>query len=336
MFGRRTGKTRARASGAALTTCLLVAVAAGCGGAGGSSASSGSGWQPNRGVTIVVPYAPGGGSDVFGRALGQGIEETRSDVNVKVVNKAGGSGTVGYSFFYSQRGDAHYLLPSETAAVVLPLTTEVPWTWSDFTPIMQIAEDAIMLVVPADSPYKSLQDINQAAKQGKKLRISTSGATGVDTIVTNLWEREAGVSFRKVAFGSGGEIVAALLGGAVEMGMLNLSEVIGQVKAGKLRPIAVFAEDRYERPPLGDVPTAKEQGVDVTFTQYRGVFAPPGLDDDEISYWVETVTAWTKTEGYKQGYIEANFLKPVQRKHEEFISYLKDYEQTVKSVLEQQ
>lgn len=335
MFGRYGRKARLRTGYAALAAGVLAATIGGCGGGGGGGAS-GSGWEPTQGVTITVPYAPGGGSDVFGRALAQGIEQTRPDVDVKVENRPGGSGTVGYSHFFTQQGDAHYLLPAETAAVVLPLTTQVPWTWSDFTPIMQVAEDVAMLVVPADSPYKNLGDVMKAAKQGKNLRIALSGETGMDAIVTKLWERKEGVRFRHVAFGSGGEIVTALLGGDVEMGMLNPSEVIGQVEAGKVRGIAVFAEQRYERAPLNSVPTAKEQGVDVTFTQYRGVFAPGGLDDAEIEYWVETVTAWTKTKGYKKGYIEQNFLKPVQRKHDEFVSYLKTYEKQVKSVIGQQ
>lgn len=337
MFGRYTRKARTRAGCAALVAGVLGAVVAGCGSAGsggGGGGASGSGWEPTQTVTITVPYAPGGGSDVFGRALAKGIEQTQDGVNVKVVNKPGGSGTVGYSEFFTQKGNPHYLLPSETAGVVLPFTTEVPWTWKDFTPIMQIAEDAIMLVVAADSPLQNLDDIKQAA-QDKQLRIGTSGATGPDSIVAKLWERQADMKFRHVAFGSGGEIVASLLGGDIDMGMLNPSEAIGQIEAGKLRGVTVFAEERYERAPLNEVPTAKEQGVDVTFAQYRGVFAPGGLSQAEIDYWVQAVTAWTKTKGYKQGYIDKNFLKPVQRKHKEFVSYLENYEKQVQSVIEQ-
>lgn len=337
MPARRTSAARVRAGCAGLIAAVLAGVAAGCGSAGnGDGGGGGSGWQPNQGVTIVVPYAPGGGSDVFGRALAKGIESARSDVTVTVENRSGGSGTVGYSHFFTQQGNPHYLLPSETAGVVLPFTTEVPWTWQDFTPIMQIAEDAIMVVVAADSPYENLQDVLEASEDGETPRIGLSGSTGPDAIVTRQWEQQAGTQFRHVAFGSGGEIVAALLGGDIDMGMLNPSEVIGQIEAGKVRGLAVFASERYERAPLSEVPTSTEQGVDVTFAQYRGVFAPGGLSDPQIDYWVETVRAWTQTDAYRQGYIQENYLRPVQRPHEEFVSYLEDYEKQVQSALDQQ
>lgn len=336
-MGRWTRKARVRRGCAGLVGGVLVGVVAGCGSVGGGGGdASGSGWEPSQDVTIVVPYAPGGGSDVFGRALAKGIESARSGVNVTVENRPGGSGTVGYSHFYTQQGNPHYLLPSETAGVVLPFTTEVPWTWQDFTPIMQIAEDAIMVVVAADSPYQNLQNVMDAAEQGESPRIGLSGSTGPDAIVTRQWEQQAGTEFRHVAFGSGGEIVAALLGGDIDMGMLNPSEAIGQIEGDKLRGLAVFAAERYERAPLSEVPTGTEQGVDVTFAQYRGVFAPGDLSEAQIAYWVDSVTAWTRTDAYREGYIQENHLKPVQRKHEKFVSYLEDYETQVESALDQQ
>lgn len=330
------GKTRTTRLGWAATVavslacCLLTASCAqGVGGTSGSGA-----WQPARDVTIVVPFSPGGGSDVFGRALAKGVEQVDPDVNVSVVNKPAGSGAVGYGYFYSKQADPYYLLPSETSGVVLPLTIDdTPWTWRDFTPVMQIGEDVTMMLVQPDSPHQKLTDVVDAVKQGDQLRVGVTGATGMDAIVTSLLEDDQGIKFeRRVVFDSGGEMVTALLGGDIDLAMLNPSEVIGQVKAGKVRPLTVFADERYKGEPLSDVPTAKEDGIDVSFTQYRGVFAPGGLSDEEAAYWTDTVRKWTKSDAYRT-YIEDNFLKPVQRGPDEFVTYLKEYEQQVKTTV---
>ncbi|MGH3326900.1 MAG: tripartite tricarboxylate transporter substrate binding protein, partial [Streptomycetales bacterium] len=257
----------------------------------------------------------------------------RPGVNVTVENRPSGNGAVGYSYVFAREGDGHYLVPSETSGVALPMTTETPWEWRDFTPVTQVAEDATLMVVPADSRYQNLQDVIEAGKQGTQPRMGVAGATGLDSIVTGLMERDQGIEFRRVTFDSGGEIVAALLGGDIDTAMLNPSEVIGQLEAGKMRAVAAFAEDRYDRPPLDDIPTAKEQGVDVSFTQYRGAFAPGGLPEDQLAYWEETIGKWMKTASYRE-FIESNFLRPVRRPHDEFVSYLEDYEKQLETVLE--
>lgn len=334
-LGIRLGSRRRKPPLASLGLAVaLVAGLAACGGGGGGTdaAAGGGDWQPQRPVTIVVPFAPGGGSDVFGRALAAGIEEARPDVDVKVENRPGGSGAIGYSFVLSKQGDPHYLIPSETAGVALPITTETPWTWQDFTPVMQIAEDATLMVVRNDAPYEDLQDVISALKDGEQLRVGLAGATGLDSIVTGLMEQDQGVKYRRVTFDSGGEIVNALLGGDIDTAMLNPSEVMGQLEAGDMRAVAVFAEERYEGEPLADIPTGKEQGVDVSFTQYRGVFAAGDISDAEIAYWEEAVSAWMESDSY-QKYIDDNFLRPVQRPNEEFVSYLEDYEKQLQSVL---
>lgn len=324
------------ASKAVIGATALALAAAGCAGtateSGGDGGGGGGSWEPRRAVTIVVPFAPGGGSDVFGRALAAGIEEGRGDLNVNVENRPGGSGAIGYSFVLGKQGDPHYLIPSETAGVALPITTDTPWQWNDFTPVMQVAEDVTLMVVREDAPYQELQDVIGALQGGEQVRMGLAGATGLDAVVTGLMEQDQDVTYRRVTFDSGGEIVNALLGGDIDTAMLNPSEVIGQIEAGEMRAVAVFADSRYENAPLDEVPTAEEQGVDVSFTQYRGVFAAGGIRDAEIAYWEETVRQWTQSDSY-QTYIDDNFLRPVQRPHQEFVTYLEGYEEELRSVL---
>jgi putative tricarboxylic transport membrane protein len=319
------------ATGVVGVAAALIGSLAGCN-ADSSGADSGSNWKPTRNVTIEVPFAPGGGSDVFGRALQKGIKEVRSGVNVTVENRAGGNGAVGYSDFFTKKDNPYYLLPSETVGVALPITTKTPWRWTNFTPIMQIAEDVNLLIVPKDSPYTDLKSVVAAGKQGKRMRMGITGATSVDGVDTSMMERDQGISFDGVTFDSGGEEVAGILGGNIDMAMLNPSEVIGQINAGKVRAIAVFAEDRYKRAPLDAVPTAKEQGVNVSFTQYRGVFATGGITAAQQKYWADTIAKWTQSPSYKN-YVESNYLNPVQRNHDEFVSYLKDYQTQLESIL---
>ncbi|MGH3666608.1 MAG: tripartite tricarboxylate transporter substrate binding protein, partial [Egibacteraceae bacterium] len=272
-----------------------------------------------------------GGSDILGRAMGEGIEEVRDGVTVTVENRAGGSGVSGYSFLLQQQGDPHFLLPSETAGVALPITVETPFEWSDFTQVAMIAEDATLGVVRDDSEWQDVPAVIEAA-EGGQVRVGITGATSLDSVVTSLIERDQDVEFDRVVFDSGGELVAALLGGDIDFAMLNPSEVIGQLEAGDMRALAVFAEERYPEGELSDLPTATEQGVDVSFTQYRGAFAAGGLTDDQAAYWEQTFLDWTETESYDE-YVETNYLVPMVLDGDEFVDYLTEYQTTLEEVL---
>jgi putative tricarboxylic transport membrane protein len=296
---------------------------AGCGQSGGG----GSGWAPTQNVVMIVPFEAGGGSDILGRAMASGMEGVRKDINITVENRPSGSGAVGYAYLLEQQGDPHFLLASETTAVALPITTETPWTWEDFTPIAQIAEDATLMVVPQDSDFESLQDVLDVAEQ-QRLTVGVAGATGLDTIVFGLVERQEGVEFERVVFESGGEIVNAQLGGDIDLASLNPGEVIGQIESGDLKPLVAFAEERYEEEPLSSVPLAKEEGVDVSFTQFRGALAPGGIAPEEREYWADALVAWTETQDYKK-YIADNYLMSKIRTGQEFESYLREQEQTL-------
>ncbi|MGH3087723.1 MAG: tripartite tricarboxylate transporter substrate binding protein [Rubrobacteraceae bacterium] len=302
-------------------------VLGGCGGASGG----GGDFEPSQNVVMIVPFEPGGGSDILGRAMAAGMERVRSGVNISVENRAAGSGAVGYSYLLEQEGDPHFLLASETTGVALPITTDTPFEWTDFTPVAQIAEDATLLVVDQDADYQSLSDVIEAA-EGGRITVGVAGATGLDTIVFSLVEEETGIEFERVVFESGGEIVAALLGGDIDIASLNPGEVVGQLEAGDMRAVVAFAEERYEGDLLGDVPTAVEEGVEVTFTQYRGLFAPGGITPEERSYWNDALIEWTETEDYA-GYIEDNYLISVIRSGEEFEEFLREYETTLEDVL---
>jgi putative tricarboxylic transport membrane protein len=318
-----------RASGGMVVGTYALGLV-GCGQTGGGG-GGGSGWEPTQDVVMIVPFEAGGGSDILGRAMATGMEQVREGVNITVENRPSTTGAVGYSYLLEQQGDPLYLLASETTAVALPITADTPWTWEDFTPIGQIAEDATLLIVPQDSEFGSLQDVIDAAKQSR-LTVGVVGTTGLDTIVFGLLEEKAGVEFERVVFESGGELVTALLGGDIVMASLNPSEVIGQLEAGDLKALVAFAEKPYEGGELADVPTAKEEGFDVSFTQYRGLFGPGGIQPEERKYWADALVAWTDTDNFDK-YIQDNYLISLIRTGQEFENYLQEYEKTIREVL---
>jgi putative tricarboxylic transport membrane protein len=316
---------------AALASLVLLIACGGQTTTGGGE--DGAGFQPTTDVVMIVPFAPGGGSDILARAMSAGLEQVGGDVTVTVENRPAGSGAAGYSYLLEQTGDPHFLLASETTGVALPIATEVPFHWSDFTPIAQIAEDATLMVVREDSPHRSLSDVIEAAGQSQ-VNMGVTGATSLDTIVTGLVEEDQGVEFERVVFESGGELVTALLAGDIDVATLNPGEVIGQLEAGKMRALAVFDDERYPKSAgdLADIPTAKEEGVDVTFTQYRGLLAAGQISNEERAYWEDSLLEWTKESSYDK-YIKENILKPVIRPGKEFEDYLTEYEKTLEPIL---
>jgi putative tricarboxylic transport membrane protein len=321
---------RTRSAVLATTSVLALSLAA-CG--GGASGDSGSGdFTPRGDVTMIVPFGAGGGSDRAGRATATMIEAAAKDASVNVENREGGSGAVGYSTFLAKKGDAQTLLATETALLALPLSGEVEFDYTDFTPIMKLGEDYTLMIVPADSPYDTCSDVVDAAKD-KRVTAGISGITGLDNIVFTLTEQAKDVKFDRVPFESGGELTAALLGGQIDIASLNPGEIVGQLKSGDVKALCAYSEERYsDYEELADIPTAKEQGIDVAFAQFRGVLAPGGISDAAKDYWVSTLEKAVKTDEYKS-YIKDNYLQANTAAGDDFTEYLKGNNELLTKVL---
>ncbi|WP_159084904.1 tripartite tricarboxylate transporter substrate binding protein [Planctomonas deserti] len=307
-------KSRTPLAAAGLAAVSLFALTA-CSG----SAEPAADGAPSGNVTMVVPMGAGGGSDQSGRAIASGLEEG-TGLNISVENREGGSGAVGYSYFLSQNGKSNYLLASETALLALPVTQDVEFTYEDFTPIMKLGDDYTLLVVAPDAPYETCSDVVDAAKD-ERVVAAVSGATSLDEIVFTLVESDQDVEFDRVPFESGSEVLTALLGGQIDVASLNPSEVIAQLEAGDLKALCAFSEERYEYDALSEIPTAKEQGIDVAFAQYRGFIAPGGITEDQTQYWIEAGQAYEKSDAYSE-YIESNYLQANAVYGDEFSEYL--------------
>jgi putative tricarboxylic transport membrane protein len=306
-----------------------LALLAGCGGSSGGE--EGGEFTLDGDVTMLIPFAAGGGSDLAGRATAAAMEAANGDLNINVENRDGGSGAVGYAEFQGQSGNGQYLLATETALLALPLSGVVDWTYEDFTPIMKIADDFTLMVARADSPYETCADVVEAAKSDRVVA-GISGATGLDNVVFTLTEQQTGVEFDRVSFESGGELTAALLGEQIDVASLNPGEVIGQLESGDIKALCAYADERYDYPELKDIPTATEQGIDVSFAQFRGVLAPGGISDSAEAYWVEQMEAAIETDEYTT-YIEDNFLQPNTAAGDDFSAYLEENNAALEEVM---
>lgn len=298
----------------------------GCGGGGDAEGYSASG-----NVTMIVPFAAGGGSDIAGRATAAGLEAA-TDRTVTVQNIDGGSGAVGYSEFLGRSGDGNYLLATETAMIALPLTQDVEFTYEDFTPIMKLAEDFTIIAASGDSDLESCSDLVEMA-QSERTVVAIAGATGLDNITFSLMEDQTGATFDRVPFESGSEVLTALMGGQVEAVSVNPSEVSGQIESGDVKPLCAASEERYDYEGFEDVETAAEQGIDVAFAQFRGFIAPGGISDEARDYWIEQAQAYAETPEF-EAYIEDNLLQPTVEYGDDFTAYLAENEEEIREALD--
>lgn len=313
---------------ASVFTTLGLSLAA-CSEGSGGTVTNGQ-FTPGNRVTMIVPFSAGGGSDISGRAIAAGLEEV-TGTNITVENRVGGSGAVGYSGLLNAEGDGSVLLASETALITLPIVQDVNFTYESFTPIMKAGEDYNLVVVAADSPYQSITDLIEGARTGN-LTAAVSGATGPDHIAWSLIEKEQNISLARVTFESSSEVLAAVMGGHVQVAASSPGELMGQLESGDIRALCALAPERYTYEALADIPTGAESGVNVTFAQWRGFIAPGGIDPAARDYWIEKAEEYAATDAYSE-YIESNMLQPSTLYGDEFVAYLKQYAADVESVL---
>jgi tripartite-type tricarboxylate transporter receptor subunit TctC len=253
---------------------------------------------PTKEVQILIPYAPGGATDLVFRALAASTSKYLGKA-VVVVNKAGGGGAVGFTEAAQSRPDGYTLVTAITPLTILPHQVKTAFTYKDFEPIINVVEDPAMFQVRADSPWKTLSEfLDYARKNPGMITVGNSGAGGGVHLIALAFEKTAGVKFNHIPFGGGGPSVTALLGGHIHAVSVSPPEGIAHVKAGKLRIIALFSAKRMEAFP--DVPTVREQGVNFVMGQWRGLAAPKGTPPDVIK---------KLHDAFKQGMEDPAFVK---------------------------
>jgi putative tricarboxylic transport membrane protein len=291
-------------------------------------------WKPTKPIEFVAPFAPGGGSDVLARSIASIIESLKlCPQPLLVVNRSGGSGLVGTTSVAQQKGNTHVLvtfIPGQAQAALV--AGKGAATFRELTPICNLALDEQLIVVKADSPLKTIQDIiAEAKKRPGELTIGGTGSGQDDQICQRVLERSAGIRMRYVPFKSGGEAVTALLGGHVNMIWANPPEFVPQYEAKMVRPVAVAKATRMTDFP--DVPTLKEIGHNVTYFFYRGIMAAQGIPAETAAFYEDMFKKLAESSAWKENYLKKYSLSPSWMGSKEFAKVVAQNEEESKDVL---
>ncbi len=233
---------------------------------------------PDRPVSIIAPFPPGGVADQVGRPLGMAMEKVLKQPFI-IQNRPGAGGAVGMAAAAGSRPDGYTLLVALSSISIIPeadklFNRQPAYTMDQLAPIALISADPTVMVVRADSPWKTVKDfVDDAKKRPNQIAYSSSGIYGTLHVAMAMFATAADIQLRHVPFSGGGPAVTALLGNNVQALASGPGPVLAQIKAGTLRPLAGWGEQRI--PALPDVPTFKELGYkDVEFYIWAGLFAP--------------------------------------------------------------
>lgn len=285
-------------------------------------------------LTIIAPAKPGGGWDQTARAMADVLQAGGQAKAVTVENVPGAGGTVGLAQFTDKnKGDGSALLVNGLVMVGAVLTNKSPVSLADTTPIARLTGEYEVIVVPANSPFKTLADLTAAMKADLgKVAVGGGSAGGTDHILAGLVAQAAGADAAKlnyVPFSGGGEALAAIMGGHVAAGISGYGEWEGQIKSGELRALAISSGARLEGI---DIPTLKEQGVDVELANWRSVVAPPGISDDQKKELITALDAMHASDAWKKVLADKNWID-LYMSGDEFGAYLKNENERVAGVL---
>ena len=253
-------------------------------------------------LRIVAPAKPGGGWDQTARSLQEVMQAAATAKAVTVENVAGAGGTVGLAQLVDrEKGNGNVLMVTGLVMIGAILTNNSPATLEQSTPIARLTGEYEVIVVPASSEFKTLADLTAKLKADPgSVAFGGGSAGGTDHIIAGLVAKAVGADVTKlnyVPFSGGGEALAAILGGHVAAGISGYGEWAGQIQSGELRVLAVTSPERVAGI---DAPTLKEQGVDVELANWRGIVAPPGLDDAQKKALLDAVDQTVKSEQWKK------------------------------------
>lgn len=243
-------------------------------------------------LRIMVPNPPGSGYDVTARTAARALGDADIERDVEVFNLPGGGGTVGLRRLMYEEGNADLLMLMGLGVVGSEQTSGAPVSLADTTPIARLIAEPGITVVRADSPYRDLAEL-VAAWRADPAAVAVGGGSslgGPDHLAPMLVADELGIEPSAVdyqRYDGGGDLLAAILSGQVAFGVSGVSEYPDQVRSGQLRVLAVTGE---QRAPGIEAPTLRESGIDVVFTNWRGIVAPPGLTPEQVDDLTSTVS----------------------------------------------
>src|SRR5881397_170232 len=240
-------------------------------------------WEPTKPVEIVVAAGAGGASDQMARMMQAAIQKSNLMKQPMVVSlKGGASGAEALMYMKSSAGDPHRTLIAYSLIYMLPLSAKIPFNWRELTPVSVIALDQFVLWTNAQLPYKTVKEFADAARTANPpFKMGGTGSKREDHVLTVFLEKKTGAKFAYLPYKSGGEAATQLVGNHTQSNVNNPSENLEVWRAGQVRALCVFSKERMqykgkvtETMSWNDIPTCKEQGVDVSYQMLRAMFLP--------------------------------------------------------------
>lgn len=293
-------------------------------------------FKPVKPVEFIVHTGPGGGADVLARFIAQTIEKEKlAPVRFTVNNKTGGGGLTAMAYVAEKKGDTHAIAVFTGNWLTNPLTrAEAKFTIKDLTPVARLVLEPALIAVKGDAPFKTLKDfIDEAKKHPKTLKQSGGSTTSRDNVVRQLLMKSTGADWAYISFPGGGERIAALLGGHVNMMVVEPQEAGEHIKAGNMRVIAQVSDTRLAGYP--NVPTIKEAGYDITnVPQVRGIVMPPGVAPDVVAYYEDLFLRLSKTPTWKK-YLEEQQFEDGYMKSAEVAKFFETFSNQMREILKE-
>jgi putative tricarboxylic transport membrane protein len=302
--------------GAALTT-IIASVPAGA-------------WEPTKPLEIVVAAGAGGASDQMARMLQAAIQKNNLMKQPVIVSlKGGASGAEALVYMKQGEGDPNRIVIAYSLIYTLPLAAKIPFNWRDLTPVAIVAFDQFVLWTNANEPFKTVKEYTDAAKaSATPFKVGGTGSKREDHILTVFMEKKTGAKFAYLPYKSGGEAATQLVGGHIMSNVNNPSENIEEWRAGQVRALCVFDNERIgyktkvtPTQSWNDIPTCKDQGLDVQYTMLRGMFLPGKVKPEEQAFYIDLFKKIIQTPEYKD-YMEKQALKPVFLTGKDMTSFL--------------
>ncbi|MCC7485493.1 MAG: tripartite tricarboxylate transporter substrate binding protein [Burkholderiales bacterium] len=299
--------------GAAGARFSLIALAAGAATADAQQAA----WKPQRAVELVVPTAPGGAIDTMARLMQRIMQDGRIvETPVVIANKPGGGQAVAMTYLDQHAGDGHYALASTMSLMTGHILGRLKVNYTDYTPLAILFGEPMTLVVRPDSPLKSGRDVQQRLKADpKSLNVAIGIAVGgTNHLALAMTMSAMGIDVRQlktVVFQANAEAMTALMGGHVDIGPMSIATALRAQSQGQLRILGITAARRGEGP-LAEIPTWREQGFDVRFTNVRFMLGPKGMSAAQAAYWDGVFGRMVEHEDWKamlqRSYLESDFV----------------------------
>jgi putative tricarboxylic transport membrane protein len=296
------------------------------------AAPAAAAWEPTKPVEIVVAAGAGGASDQMARMMQAAIQKNSLMKQPIVVSlKGGASGAEALMYMKAGQGDANRVLIAYSLIYMLPLSAKLPFNWRELTPISVVALDQFVLWDNTTLPYKNVKEFVDAAKGASPpFKMGGTGSKREDQVLTVFIEKRTGAKFSYLPYTSGGEAATQLVGNHTAANVNNPSENLEVWRAGQVRALCVFDKERIEYKTKvtssmswNDVPTCKEEGLDVQYLMLRAMFLPGKATADQTTFYVDLFKKVSQTAEYKE-YMEKQALKPIFLAGPDMVKFLEE------------